>query len=565
MSLFNLDHVTYFYPGKARAAIQDLSIQINEGEFLLVLGPSASGKSSFVRLLSALIPSFYGGTLQGRVFFRDKLVSTEALAKGEIGVLFQNPERQIVTDRVDCELVYGMENLGMSRREMQKRAAEMIQYFNLRAFLHRSTNSLSGGEKQKTVLASVLAMGCRVLILDEPTSQLDPVAAEEVFALLRRFHQDFGYTIILVEHRSDECFALAERILFFDEGKLKRDLPALEFLNSLDSGMVPYLPQVSQVFAMAGVETIPVSVSDGQKMLKEMVSSRNDGELETQAEVCDEDSRIAISFDRVCFRYKDQPPFFERLNLTLPRGKSIAILGENGAGKSTLLKLAAGILTPQVGDVRWDGFRLEDFSKEKRGRMIGYVGQQPDDYLIHDCVFEECAFTLKNYGISNDTLIHQVLDELGIGASLKSNPRDLSFGERMRVAIASVLVMQPDILLLDEPVRGLDAHLKHVWGKMFQQWVSEKNRTVIFVTQDIDFAAQFSDYLIWVGAGAIVDGGPTRAVLENNLFFVPQAKRLFRNFHKNIWTVREAVQALKDNQSRPAENARNSGMAIESV
>ncbi len=555
MNLFELNQVTYFYPDEPQAAILDLSLQMNEGEFVLVIGSSASGKSTFVKLLSGLIPSFYGGKLQGKIYFKGKLLTGEVLKNGEMGMLFQNPERQIVTDLVERELVYGMENLGMPRNEMRKRFSEMVQYFNLRTLIHRSTHSLSGGEKQKVVLASVLAMGCRILILDEPTSELDPVTAEEVFALLKKLHQDFGYTVILVEHRSDECFALAERVLFFDKGQLKRDFSVSDFLHLRDAETHAYLPKVSQIFTMAEIDKVPVSISEGRKVLKEMGDFPSSTKAENSREKITQNIPPAISFDHVCFQYERKTPFLERLNLTLPKRKSIAIVGENGAGKSTLLKLAVGMMAPQFGEIRCCGRLLQDFSKEQRGRMIGYVGQQPDDYLIHDRVFEECAFTLKNFDISNDSMIQHVLSELGLSGHTQKNPRDLSFSERLRVAIASLLVLQPEILLLDEPVRGLDPHLKQVWGEMFRRWVSEKNRTVIFATQDIDFAAEFSDHLIWMSAGGMVDSGPTHVVLENNLFFIPQASRLFQNFQKGIWTMTEAVQMLKHHSPLMSDGA----------
>lgn len=539
MTLFNLEHVNYFYPDRSQAAIRDLSLSIHEGEFILVLGPSGSGKSTFAKLLCGLVPSFYGGKLNGQVTFRNSALTPDHFSRGDISMLFQNPERQIVTDRVEREIVYGMENLGLPRDGMRRRFSEIVQYLNLHSLIHKSTHSLSGGEKQKVVLASILAMSSKVLILDEPTSQLDPIAAEEVLLLLKRLHQDFGYTIILVEHRNDECFQLAERILFFDQGELKKDLALPDFLRSVDSDSRVYLPKISQVFHAWGMERIPVSVSEGQRLLKSMILEPLPQENSEQKEI--KENSASFIFENVCFQYPTEKPVFDKLNVTFPKKKATAILGANGAGKSTLLKLGAGIVSPTFGKIRCEATRSK----------IGYVGQQPDDYLFHDRVYDECAFTLKNYGILNEALIFEVLKELGMDTYAERNPRDLSFSERLRVTIASILVLEPEIIFLDEPVRGLDAKLKQIWGEMFQKWVNEKNRTVVFVTQDVDFAAEFSDHLILMNHGQIIAQGTTQSILEKGLFFTPHVQRLFTHTTRSVMSVSQAIQILKNNLLSP--------------
>ena len=548
MNLFDLTNVSYYYPNQDGPALDRISATIEEGEWVLVLGASGSGKSTFARLLTGLLPDFYGGTLIGNVSFRaEPLTGRQNLAR-EIGFVFQDTERQMLAESVMSELVFGMENLGLPPQEMRKRLAEVIGYLNLRGLCKRKTKTLSGGEKQRIVLGAILAMGPRVLVLDEPTARLDPIASEEVFQLLHKLHQDLGYTILLIEHETDCCLPLADRILYFEDGKITRDLSRHEFVSAARGKESLYLPKVTQAFQKMMCGALPVTVGEGRKWL-----AQNEPPALGRAEAPNRDSRHipscsappAISMRNVSFSYSKETPLFQRLSLNIPAGQIVAIIGENGAGKSTLLKLAAGCVTLQTGEIRIFHENIHKLSGPLKVRTIGYLSQQPDEYLFHDTVYEELAFTLRHADLPVNGNVHDTLRLLDMDMHAQRNPRDLSVGERERVALASILVTNPKLLLLDEPTRGIEPRRKESWSKRLKQWVRKECRSVVLVTQDIELVAECADSVVMLSRGELIAEGPSREVFEQNLFFSPQMNRLFRGYSRGVLTRHDARIRLR--------------------
>jgi len=525
MSLYKLDHVTYTYPSRHKPSLVDLSLSIGAGEFVLVIGPSGGGKSTFTRLLAGMIPDFYGGKLTGNIFFQEKPLLQQKNLVEQVGMVFQNPEKQMLAERVEKELVLGMENLGRSRPEMQKNLTDVSHLLGLDSLHDRRIASLSGGEKQRVVIGALLAMGSRVLILDEPTSQLDPRGSAAVLTTLGKLHQELGYTIVLAEHRTDECFPLADRVLVVESGEVVRDESTRDFATKADSKYVPYLPKVTQWFVGQGATHLPLSLTEAKQHLAQ--GSFTPLTDESKCFETDVSGTNAITFSHVDFAHSSRKRQFSDFTLKIPQNQLVTILGENGAGKSTLLRLMAGLLKVHAGDIRVLGKSVDELSAPERVRLIGYLPQQADAYLFHDTVEEELRFTLRNANLDDDGIITQMLTWFEIEKYRHHNPRDLSVGERARVVMAAVLVSNPQLLLLDEPTRGLEPPRKQKLGKLLLKWLGGNDRTIVLITQDVEFAAEFSDWVVHLESGKILAQGLKSRVMNQNSIFASHLTRLF--------------------------------------
>jgi len=540
MSLYKLDHITYTYPTRHKPSLVDLSLSIGAGEFVLVIGPSGGGKSTFVRLLAGMIPDFYGGKLTGSISFHEKPLLQQKNLVEEVGMVFQNPEKQMLAERVEKELVLGMENLGRSRPEMQKNLTDVSHLLDLGLLHDRKTASLSGGEKQRVVIGALLAMGPRVLILDEPTSQLDPRGSAAVLATLKKLHRECGYTVVLVEHRTDECFPLADRVLFIESGEVVHDEPTRDFATKVDSKYRSYLPKVTQWFAEREMSNLPLSLTDAKRRLKQHPFIRSSSDSKSFETGSTHPSnglkvrRFAVALSHVDFAHSSRKQQFSDFTLEVPQNQLVIILGENGAGKSTLLRLIAGLLKAHTGDIRVQGKLVDTLSSVERVRSIGYLPQQSDSYLFHDTVEEELQFTLQNANLDDDRAIARTLEWFEIEKYIHHNPRDLSVGERLRVAMAAVLVSNPQLLLLDEPTRGLEPPRKQKLGRLLLQWLGAKDRTIVLVTQDVEFVAEFSDWVVLLENGQVSAQGLKTQVMTQDSMFVSHLTRLFTGVSNEV-------------------------------
>ncbi len=560
LSLFKIEDLTYYYPDTSRPALKNINLGIKEGEFLLVAGGSGSGKSSLARVLAGLIPDFYGGRFGGKVLFKGvglHEIDRRILAR-EVGIVFQDPERQLVMTSVEAEVVFGLENMGLRQGEMLRRMAEVMSFLNLTSIRGEFTANLSGGQKQKVAIASVLAMQPRVLILDEPTSQLDPGAAEEILNLVKRLNEEMGYTIILIEQRLERCFHLADRLLVMDQGQVLKDGPPQEVARWEVENSLPFVPPVARFFALCGAPSVPLNIKEGRMVLKEYfpISPPFSSTPEEQGPL--KYPRLfhrknpqqalgnhkAIEIKNLWFAYPDGKEALRGIDCTLEKGEFVAILGENAAGKSTLLKQMVGLLKPGRGSVVVMGKDTGKFPVSQLVREIGYLSQNPNDYLFCDTVEEELQFTLRNLKLEDDGVINFILNKLGIYELRQINPRDLSAGERQRVALASVLVARPGILVLDEPTRGIDYCLKNDLGSLLSDLVSD-GTTVIVVTHDVEFATEYAQRAVMMFNGRIVSDGPKHEVLGSSMFYSPQMTRLFRGFSDGVLTIKEAVEKVK--------------------
>lgn len=537
--------LTYCYPGHDGPALDDLDLQVDEGEFLLLTGPSGGGKSTILRAFAGLVPDYHGGTISGAVYHNARPIT--ALPRRErarlVGIVFQDPDKQLVMDRVERELAFGPENLGLPAAEVERRVAETAAFFGLEDLLNARVTQLSGGYKQKVALAAVLTLYPQVLLLDEPTSQLDPVAAEDFLSLVKRLNTELGLTVVIAEHRLERCYHLASRVVVMTDGRVAADgSPRDVARNALRNGSPLYAPMVTRLIAPFFPMETPLTVAEGRQLL------RRTGPALKKEDTPGSDNTLpgtpsppeaVVHFEKVWYRYPDGPSVLSGLSWAVHPGRACALVGPNGAGKSTLLRVAAGLLTPDRGRVVLNDGRSPVRAAGLRAG-IAYLAQNPDDHLFRETVYDELAFTLRELERSGD--ITGTLRACGIDSLADRNPRDLAAGERLRVALASLLVAEPRVLLLDEPTRGLDAEARRSLKKMLCAMCSQ-GKAVVLVSHDIDFVAEWADCVAFVSAGRILDEGPTREILARSPFFSPQVARLFTGDDRPV-TLAQARRIL---------------------
>lgn len=534
--------MTYYYPEGEKPALKGINLSIEEGEFLLITGGSGSGKSTLARVLAGLIPDFYGGRFGGRVYFQGRdlgRMDRRKLAR-EVGIVFQDPEKQLVMTSVEAEIAFGLENLGLPRVEMSRRVAEVMGFLDLAEIRQEFTAHLSGGQKQKLALAAVLAMQPRVLVLDEPTSQLDPVAAEEFLNLVKRLNEEMGLTIILIEQRLERCFHLADRVVLMEDGQVRYEGTPEQLSRWAVQRDIPFVPPVARFFARIGFPSIPVTVKEGRQLLRSNFNRREFPPLKPAVKADPEEQVLAMI--KVWFTYPDGKEALQDISIQIAAGELVALLGANGAGKSTLLKTMAGLLKPGRGRVQVMGRDLSNGGRPGDSR-IAYLSQNPNDYLFQDTVEEELLSTLKNFGLPDDGIVDEILEKLDLQRYRRANPRDLSSGERQRVALASILVARPRLLLLDEPTRGMDYPLKEKLGEMVTG-LSREGVSVVLVTHDVEFAANFASRVLLLFAGRIVADGPKHQVLGQSVFYSTQIGKMCRGYVDGVLTLQEALDRL---------------------
>ncbi|AOY77660.1 ABC transporter ATP-binding protein [Clostridium formicaceticum] len=543
MGLFEIKDLTYFYPEVEKPSLKEVNLQIEEGEFVFLIGPSGCGKSSLLRAMAGLLPDYYGGKIGGEICYAgSSLVQWDKrqLAK-EVGMIFQDPEKQMVMTAVKQEIAFGLENIQVPYQEMRRRIAEVLALFGISSLKDQNTFHLSGGQKQKVVLASILAMHPRVLLLDEPTSQLDPLAAQELLNYVQRLNMEWGLTVVLVEQRIDRCFHLADRVIFMENGKILKSGSPRKMVEWAAEKYPQYIPPVSQFFSKWRKEDIPLTIKEGRRLLNTM-ASKDLIKLYDEEGGSNEAVEI-LKLSNLCSTYNKKDFVLNKINLQLYEKNITVILGENGAGKSTLLKTISGLLRPVKGKIVYKGRDISHLKPEKRALDIGYLSQNPNDYLFHDTVEEEIAFNLKVRGEKDDKKVEEILILLNLKDKRRMNPRDLSGGERQRVALGTVLVTSPDILLLDEPTRGLDVSLKDQL-KATLQLIKEKGTSILMVTHDVEFAAEISDRVMIMAEGEIVADGKKREVLANSLYYAPQINRLFKGISDKVLNIDESIQVI---------------------
>ena len=528
--MIRFEHLTYTYPNASRPALADVTLHTAAGAFVLVVGPSGVGKSTLLRCLNGLVPHFTGGTLSGRVDVagHDPVAEGPQVLSHVVGFVFQDPEAQFVMDRVADEIAFGLENAAMPPTEMRARVDEVLDLMDLTALRDRPVETLSGGQKQRVAIAAALAFRPRILVLDEPTSQLDPQSAEDVLQALVRLNRDMGLTVVLAEHRLERVLPHVDHMVYLAPPSATEDGdgrvlsgPPRHVLNQMD--LTPPLITLGKAL---GWEPLPLTIGEGRGFAQEVVSGSRFqvSGSELKPEPLKPDPILCVK--NLSFAY-DGVPALTDASLTVNVGELVALMGRNGSGKTTLLKCIVGLLRPQRGEIALAGESLIGQETASICRRVGYLPQDPDVLLFADTVAEELAVTLRNHDLLASPPIAPVdlLAHLGLDGVATSYPRDLSVGQRQRVALGAVTVTRPRLLLLDEPTRGLDYPAKRELVRLLREWQAE-GAGVLLVTHDVELAAQAADRVVLLSQGEVIaDDAPE--VLTASPLFAPQVARLF--------------------------------------
>jgi energy-coupling factor transport system ATP-binding protein len=514
-ALISFEQVTYRYPDAERPALQDVSIELHPGEFCLLAGLSGCGKSTLLRAACGLVPHFHGGRFAGRIQVAglDTREHGPARLGAFVGALFQDPETQLVTSSVRAELSLALESRGEGASAVARGVEEVALALGIDALLDRSTHELSGGEQQRVALGAALAGRPRVVLLDEPTSQLDPVAGDELIGLLRRLNQEWETTIVLAEHRLERCLSAADRVIALDAGRVVCDGAPADFVRWTSAHSPALQTPGAKLFAIAGLSPAPVGVRQARATLRAnglLPEPREPGEPRGE-DAPDPSSRpsrrarrrgapqSALALRGVWHELRDGPAILRGATLELIAGETVALMGRNGAGKSTLLRHAAGLLQPTRGRI------------ERAGR-VALLLQNPGDYFIHEHVVQETS--------------QRALAAAGLQELAARHPRDLSGGERQRLALAIVTDGEmPAVLALDEPTRGMDRSGKAELARELRRRAGE-GQAVIVATHDPEFAAACARRAVLLADGRVIADGPTAELLAGGWYFATETARI---------------------------------------
>ena len=549
MAHFDLKNVSFSYPGAEKSSLKDVNLTIEKGEYVVLCGKSGSGKTTLLRHLKSVLTPH--GSFSGEILFGDVPLFVVSLGEqsAKIGFVMQNPEDQIVTDKVWHELAFGLESLGTDQKTMRLRVAEMACYFGIQDWFHKDVASLSGGQKQLLNLASIMAMQPEVLILDEPTSQLDPIAASDFLNTVKKINIELGTTVIITEHRLEDIFHSADKVVVMDSGSVAAwgDPRAVgERLYREGNDMFAALPTPTRVFYEAGGEgKSPLTVREGRSWLTGTFAGHSLKVTSPAPEVpVAENSEPALRLKEVWFRYeKDAPDVLRGASFAVPKGSIFAVVGGNGSGKSTMLKTVCGICKAYRGKVEIFGKPMGKYkASELFWGCLSKLPQDPKSLFVKKTVREDLM------EISRE---QEVLDAVSgicqIAHLLDSHPYDLSGGEQQRVALAKVLLTKPKLLLLDEPTKGLDSFFKLKFADILKKLKAE-GITVILVSHDVEFCADQADLVSMFFDGQILTTDTPHRFFGKNSFYTTAANRMSRCLFQNAVTVSDVVDLYRQNR-----------------
>lgn len=582
MNLVEIKDFGFSYPESSRKVLEHVNLNIKEGTLNVIMGRSGCGKSTLLRQLkSVLAPA---GEKEGEILYRNiPLRDTDHRTQSqEIGFVMQNPDNQIVTDKVWHELAFGLESLGYDNATIRLRVAEMASYFGIQKWFYKNVSELSGGQKQLLNLASVMAMHPSLLILDEPTSQLDPIAASDFLETVKKINRDIGTTVLLTEHRLQDIIPYADRVFVMDEGTLFLEGKPREIgtkLKEQHHGMFLSMPVPMQIYAGTdSALTCPLTVSEGRQWIREYIEEKGikkeqiqqaNQRLERQGEKNEnetagffghlkrqkENTPPVIQMKDVWFRYeKDSPDVIQDLSLEVKKGEFYGLVGGNGTGKSTTLSLLGRVHQPYSGRIYLDGKDLRSFSDRKL--YCGYLGvmpQNPQSIFLKKTVLEDLYSVIggkkekpsNEYPISmkKEKAIEGIVSLTHLEGLLERHPYDLSGGEQQRLALAKVLLLRPKILLMDEPTKGMDAEYKEELGSILKKLQSH-GMTIFMISHDVEFVAEYADTTGLFFEGNIVTSKKTRDFFAGNNFYTTAANRMARGLFPEAVTGKDVVSCL---------------------
>lgn len=561
MALLEISNLNFAYPEAAAPALAEIDLTVEEGDFVVLCGKSGCGKTTLLRHLKSVLTPH--GSRSGTLRFRGEALETvdQRRQSAEIGFVLQNPDNQIVTDKVWHELAFGLESLGYDTPTIRLRVAEMASYFGIQNWFHRDVAELSGGQKQLLNLASIMAMHPSLIILDEPTSQLDPIAASDFLETVKKINRDLGTTIIMTEHRLEDIFPAASTVVVMDEGRiLAQDEPRAigRELKELDHDMFLSMPTPMQIYA--GVDSqlaAPLTVKEGRQWLSAFAAEQDINQRIIPFEKDRfADAETVVECREVWFRYaRELPDVVRDLSFKVRRGQIFAIAGGNGTGKTTTLSLISAINRPYRGQVLLAGKDVRKYSDKELFRgQLGILPQNPQSLFVKKTVqedlFEIIGGKSERRRAEYDANLPKVEAVMGMARVmhiehlLEHHPYDLSGGEQQRLALAKIMLMKPRILLLDEPTKGLDNHFKHELGGILKT-LQDNGVTTIMVSHDVEFCAAYADECGLFFEGGIVTTGTPRAFFSGNSFYTTAANRMSRHLLEGAITVEDVIRCLR--------------------
>ncbi len=519
--MIQIREVKYSYPNSHESALASVNLKIGAGEFVLLAGGSGSGKTTLLRCINGLVPHFSGGDISGMVTVNnvDVIETGPSVMSQIVGFVAQNPEGQALLDTVEPEIAFALENAAIPAQEMRIRVEEALDLLDLTELRDRTISSLSGGERQRVAIAAVLALRPQIILLDEPTSQLDPKSADDVLSSLVRLNEDLGLTIILAEHRLERVLRYADRIVFMESGRIIVD-------DWMPTALVemPHLPPLVKVGRVLGWQPLPVTVKQGRRYASQSIYEMDKAPYDEPSRV-PKQSLPLLEVKDIHYAYDGQE-VLKGVSLQAVPGEVLTIMGRNGSGKSTLLKCVMGLLQVTQGSICFEGQPLMARDVVEIAKDIAYLPQNPNDLLFAESVDEEFRITLDNHGINEQEGVSKLILDLGLEDVQDAYPRDLSTGQRQRVAMGAVTVTEPRLLLLDEPTRGLDVNTKQSLIRIWREWLA-KGMSLVLVTHDVELSAAIADRIVILSQGEIIASGPTVEVLSGSPLFAPQISRLF--------------------------------------
>ena len=579
MNIIEVKDFSFSYPDQRKEALVHASMEIQEGTLNVICGRSGCGKSTLLRQMKSVLAPH--GVSAGSILFKGKALNKvdHRMQSSEIGYVMQNPDNQIVTDKVWHELAFGLESLGYDTEDIRLRVAEMASYFGIHQWFYKSVEELSGGQKQLLNLASVMAMHPSLLILDEPTSQLDPIAASDFLATVRKINRDIGTTVIITEHRLQDIIPYADKVFVMDKGSVFLEGTPREVgqkLKAEDRGIYLSMPEPVQIYGEIDNDLpCPLTVSEGRiwisnyleaKKKSGAVQAENPEHGDSMPESKEDEkqktlksgknSLCAIELKDVWFRYeKDSPDVIRNLSLKVDNGEFYALVGGNGTGKSTTLSLVSRVRQPYRGRIYLDGRDIRSFrDKELYNGYLGVLPQDPQSIFLKKTVLEDLYSVIggrKNkkspeypIDMKKEKAIEGIVSLTKLEDLLERHPYDLSGGEQQRLALAKVLLLRPRILLLDEPTKGMDAEYKQELGKILNK-LQQHGMTVFMISHDVEFVAEYADRVGLFFEGNVITSKETRAFFAGNNFYTTAANRMARQFFPDAVTGKDVVSCLK--------------------
>ena len=570
MAHFEIKDLTFYYPGGSRPALNDINLEIERGSYVTVCGRSGSGKTTLLRHLKSVLAPH--GKKTGDILFGGRPLEEAGLREQSsmIGYVMQDPDDQVVTDKVWHELAFGLESLGIDQKTMRLRVAEMASYFGIQGWFHKDVAELSGGQKQLLNLASIMAMQPEVLILDEPTSQLDPIAASDFLNTVRKINLELGTTVIITEHRLEDILHASDMVVVMESGRIAAcggPRTVGQQLYESGSEMFAAMPAPMQIYfgvrADAGGRKCPLTVREGRTWLSREFEGR-EIKFRSLAETADresvlplehESSKPALEIKEAWFRYeKNAPDVLRGLSIEVTRNELFAIVGGNGTGKSTALRTICGICRPYRGKVLIDGKRFEKYrSGELFHGKLAMLPQDPKSLFVRKTVREELEEMLPGTPSAadarsvKDSAIAGIVQLCDIEDLMDSHPYDLSGGEQQRTALAKVLLTGPEILLLDEPTKGMDSFFKIKFAEILAD-LKKRGVTTVMVSHDVEFCARYADTVSMMFDGSIITTNTPDRFFSQNSFYTTAANRMSRHIFDDAITDEDVIRLCQLNR-----------------